>query len=98
MLLCLLSDKNNNGKNKYSITTQISLTENLMWKIRGRNFPILLEIMKVFEEIKSSDIKNSNNILFVLDHDNYFNINNINERKIIEIKRNPSNIVDFHYK
>ena len=86
MLLYLLSDKNNNGKNKYSITTQISLTESLMWKIRGRNFPILLDVMKVFEEIKTSNTKNSNNILFVLDHDNYFNINNINERKIIEIK------------
>ena len=42
----------NNQKFNYSALTQISLTESLIWKINRRNFNILNEIMKVFDEIK----------------------------------------------
>ena len=83
LLLNILSDKNINT-NQYSIVTKISLTESLMWKIRGRNFPILLEIMKVFKDIKNSSP--INNDLFILEKNNIYNVNYYNERKNFEIK------------
>ena len=83
LLLHILSYKNINNQNKYSIITQISLTESLMWKIKGRSFPVLNEIMKVFEDIKN--INNEQN-LFIFENNNIYNINYYNKRKLIEIK------------
>ena len=86
MLLHILSYKNINGKNQYSLATQISLTENLMWKIRGRNFPVLFEIMKVFEPIKTVNKNNINNGIFIFEHENIYNVKYFNERKSLDIK------------
>ena len=57
-----------------------------MWKIRGRNFPILLEMMKVFEQIKSTKNKNNENDLFIFEHEKYYNIKYINEKTNTDIK------------
>ena len=65
--------------------TKISLTENLLWNIRGRNFPVLIEIMKSFEEIKTSTI-NQNDDLFIFEHENIYNVKYFNKRKIIDTK------------
>ena len=82
--LNILSYKTNNEQNKYSILANISLTESLIWKIKRRNFPILLEIMKVFEEII---IKKSNNDnIFHFNGNNIYNVEYFNENKKIEIK------------
>ena len=86
IFLRILSYKIINGKNQYSITTQISLTENLMWKIRGRNFPVLLEIIKVFEEIKKANKKTINKGFYFFEHNNIYNIKYFNERKSFDIK------------
>ena len=52
-----------------------------MWKIRGRNFPILFELMKVFEQIKTTNDNITNNDLFIFEHDNYYFIKYINKKK-----------------
>ena len=49
-----------------------------MWKIRGRNFPALLDILKVFEEIKKP-YENHQDV-FVLENDNYYNIKYYNKK------------------
>ena len=67
-----------------SIISQISIIENLIWKIRGRNFPILLYILKVFEEIKMPFKKNEE--IFKLGYKNIYNIKYYNKRKLLEIK------------
>ena len=65
----------------YSITGKISLTESLIWKIKRRNFPILLEIMKIFEEIKTEKEENKDSYLF-----NFENIDNCNVKYFHEKK------------
>ena len=82
LLLNILSDKINN--NQYSTITKISLSESLMWIISGRNFPILLEIMKVFKDIKKPS--SNDNDLFIFESNNIYNVNYFNERKNKEIK------------
>ena len=84
LFLHILSNKIINDKNQFSNMTKISLTESLLWKIRGRNFPILLEIMKVFNDIKTAKIQN--NDLFIFDYDKIYNINYFNEKNTLEIK------------
>ena len=68
-----------------SLMTKISLTENLLWNIRGRNFPVLIEIMKSFEEIKTSTIC-QNDDLFIFEHENIYNVKYFNKRKVIDTK------------
>ena len=87
LFLHILSYKIINGKNQYSVITQISLTENLLWKIRGRNFPILLEIMKAFEDIKTAKIPELQcDDAFSLEFDKIYNVSYLNKRKNIETK------------
>ena len=86
LLLYILSYKNINYQDKYSTTTKLSLAESLMWKIRGRNFPVLFELMKVFEQIKTTNDKIVNDDLFIFEHDNYYFIKYINKKKSIDIK------------
>ena len=78
LLLQILSYKYLNNKN-YSIITKISLIESLIWKIHGRNFPILFEVMEVFEEIKSAKKIKDNSKQF-------YNINYLDESKYMDIK------------
>ena len=81
LFLQILSYKSMDDK---SIISQISIIENLIWKIRGRNFPILLYILKVFEEIKMPFKKNEE--IFKLGYKNIYNIKYYNKRKLLEIK------------
>jgi hypothetical protein len=84
LFLHILSYKIINGKKNYTNLTKIALTENLLWKIRGRNFPILLEIMEVFKEIKTTKIQN--NDLFIFDYKKIYNVNYFNEKNTLEIQ------------
>ena len=84
LFLQILSNKNFDSHKNNSIISQISITENLMWKIRGRNFPILLQIMKEFEEIKKT--KEENKDLFILNNDNIYNIKLYDKKKLSDIK------------
>ena len=84
LFLNILSNKIINEENSYSNITKISLTESLLWKIRGRNFPILLEIMKGFNDIKTSKIQNNN--LFIFDYEKIYNINYFDDKNNLEIK------------
>ena len=65
-------------KNKYRLTTEILFIENLIWKIRGRNFPILSKIIKVFEELKSFKLNNEEEI-FKFQHNCNYNIKYYNK-------------------
>ena len=94
-LLHILSYKNNILQEKYSTTTRISLTESLMWKIRGRNFPMLLEVIKTFEQIKSVNNDYIKNNLFTFEHDNYYNIKYISIKQNIDIKFKVFKILVF---
>ena len=69
----------------YSLFTKISLTESLLWNMKGRNFPVLIEIMKSFEEIKTSTI-NQDDDIFILEHEKIYNVKYFNKRKVIDIK------------
>ena len=73
-------------KNNYSVLTKISIIENLIFKIRGMNFPILYDIIKIFEEIKNMKLKNNND--------------NKNDENLlsIDIKNNSHNIIIFNEK
>ena len=86
LFLHILSYKLINNKNNYSNITKISLVESLIWKIKKRNFPILFEIMKVFEEIKTAKKNNYNDFLFKFNSDNIYNVNYYNSRKALECK------------
>ena len=87
--LQILSSKLKDNQNKYSNATQILIIECLIWKIKKRNFPILLEILKIFEEIKNEKIKNNidvNLIQFKDENDrncynNIYNVQYLNNQK-----------------
>ena len=81
LLLSLISDKIISNKNNYSTITKISLTESLMWKIRGRNFPALNKIINIFEEIKTFNKYCDDNQLFTFEYSNIYNVNYYNEKK-----------------
>ena len=93
LMLCYLSMKYIENENIYSNTTKISLIESLMWKIRGRNFPILKQILRVFEKLKK--IKAENNGTFILKHNNIFNIKNFNENRKNQILFNVFQILSY---
>ena len=76
----------NNQNSNYSALTQISLTESLISKINRRNFNILNEIIKVFDEIKYLEKNNFINCLFDLNSENIYNVNYFNETKNIKNK------------
>ena len=80
LLLHILSYNNINFQTQYSTTTKITLIESLMSKIRGKNFPIILELMKVFEHIKTANDNIINNDLFIFEHENYYFIKYINKK------------------
>ena len=84
LFLHILSYKIINGQNKYTNQTKIALTESLLWKIRGRNFPILLEIIEVFKGIKTE--KKQKNDLFIFDYERIYNVNYFNEKNTLEIQ------------
>ena len=65
-------------KNKYRLTTELLFIENLILKIRGRNFPILSNIIKVFEELKSFKINNEEEI-FKFQHNCLYNFKYYNK-------------------
>jgi len=66
-------------KNKYRLTTEILFIENLIWKIRGRNFPILSKIIKVFEELKTIEINNEKEEIFKFQHNCLYNFKYYNK-------------------
>ena len=75
ILLSHLTDKY--LKNKYRLITEILFIQNLIWKIRGRNFPILANILKVFEELKSCEIDDKEDLFkFKYNYLYYFNYYN----------------------
>ena len=76
----------NNQNSNYSALTQISLTESLISKINRRNFNVLNEIIKVFDEIKYLEKNNYINCLFDLNSENINNVNYFNETKNIKNK------------
>ena len=65
-------------KNKYRLTTELLFIENIIWKIRGRNFPILSKILKVFEELKSFKLNNEEEI-FQFQHNFLYNFKYYNK-------------------
>ena len=75
LLLSHLSNKY--LKNKYNLTTEILFIENLIWKIRGRNFPILNQILNVFEELKTFKIEKKD--VFTFKHDCLYNFKYYNQ-------------------
>ena len=85
LFLQILSNKNNNNEQNNSIIYQIAVIENLIWKIRGRNFPVLLDILKIFEEIKSP-YKETKGV-FKLENKNIYNLKYYNKTKLLEIKK-----------
>ena len=83
LLLSYLSDKL--LQNKYCMTTEILFIENLIWKVRGRNFPILNQILKVFEDLKTFNNKNDEDI-FKFQHICIYNFKYFNKYKKYKIK------------
>ena len=88
LFLKIIVDKAINKQNKYSIMTKISLTESLIWRIKKRNFPILSEMMEVFEDIKVEQRINNEDCLFNFKNNNFNNLNikYFNEKKNVEHK------------
>ena len=86
LFLNILSNKIINEQNNYSFNTKISLTENLIWKIKKRDFHIILEIMKIFEDIKQEKKKNNSEYLFNFSVSNIYNVNYFNEKKNVDCK------------
>ena len=86
VFLNILIDKITNDKNKYSNIVKISLTENLIWKIKGRNFPILFELFRVFEEIKTEKQNNLDECVFILNSNNIYNVKYFNKNKNVQCK------------
>ena len=84
--LNILSNKITDKQNNYSITTKISLTESLIWKIKKRNFPILLEVMKVFEDIKAEKQMKDDEYSLNLKSNNIYNFNRFSEKKNVDCK------------
>ena len=86
LFLNIISNKVIDRKNNYSVLTKISLIENLIFKIRERDFPILYDIMIIFEEIKNMKLRNNNG--------------NKNDENLlsIDIKNNSHNIIIFNEK
>ena len=95
LFLNILSNKIANTQNNYSLNTKISLIESLIWRIKKHNFPILLEIMKVFEEIKTEKQNNNNKFLFNFKSDNIYNVNYFNEKKIVNCKFEVFTIIAY---
>ena len=95
LFLYILSFKLTDNKNNFSILTQISMTENLIWKMRKRNFPILLEIMKAFEELKTEKQKNDDIFKFGITFDKIYNVNYFNKEKKLECKFNVFKILVY---
>ena len=74
----ILSYKLLNNKNNYSVIAKLCLFNNLIWKIKRRDIPILSEVLDVFADLKnvfSNDIR-KNTII-------YYNITKYNEEKLI---------------
>ena len=86
LMLNFIADRINSNQNNFSIATNISLTESLLWKIRGRNFPVLKKILETFKELKK--IYNFKDNLFIFEHDNIYNVNYLNEKKKNDTKFN----------
>ena len=83
LFLHILSYKLTNDSNNYSIVSQISLIESLICKIKKRNIPIFLEIMNVFEDIKSETLKNDD--VFLLDSEKYIILDILIRKKKLNI-------------
>ena len=83
--LKILSEKLIKNKNNYSEITKIYLIENLIWKYKKRNFPIFIDIIKVFEEIKIEKYNCDNNC-FYFSNNNIYNIIYFNKEKQLEYK------------
>ena len=83
LLIDIISDKyiiNKNNYDKLSLSTKISLFQSLIWKYKGRDFNILPKIVKCFEDLKNYELNNNSNknILFKLNHEKIYRINNYN--------------------
>ena len=76
--LKILSEKLIKNRNNYSEITKIYLIEKLIWKYKKRNFPIFIDIIKVFKEIKIQKYNSDNN--------NIYNITYFNKEKQLEYK------------
>ena len=75
--LNIIRYKLTNKQQNYSIITQISLIESLIWKIRKRNFSALIKIIELFKEIKYDT--------FELKED-YYNIKIYDKKKLLRLK------------
>ena len=98
LFLKILSNKITNNNKNYSITTNISLIESLILKIKGRNFPILFEILKIFDEIKTikiNDEKDGNLFIFENKNAKIYNVTYYNEIKYIQCKFNIFKILIY---
>ena len=94
LFLNILSNKLLDEKKNYSVLTKISLIENLIFKIRDSDFPILLELIKIFEEIKNyNDNKNTENLFSNDIMNNSNNINIFNEKTYAKYQFNIFNIL-----
>ena len=78
-ILKKINDKiKENEKNKYSITTHITLLESLIWKIKERDFDLIYEIMNIFEQIKHKNENNDKNV-FIFENKDIYSIKYLNE-------------------
>ena len=93
LLLYILSYKLKDNKTHYSNLFQIALSESLIWKIRKRNFPVLIELIKSFEEIKTEKRKNDEDYPFYFISNKIYNVNYYNSKKKLEIKFEIFNIL-----
>ena len=82
----ILSNKIINNENNYSIITKISLMQNLIWKIKGRDFPILEQVLNLFEEIKTGKIEKEEKEKLFFFNNNNDNIKYFNEKNIAQYK------------
>ena len=79
--------KKEKEKNKYSITTQISLLDSLMWKIKEKDFDLLSEIITIFKDLIQKDEISNINKIFFLEHKEIYNIKYFNEETKNERKK-----------
>ena len=82
LLIDVICDKyiiNKKNYDKLSISTKISLYQSLLWKYKGRDFNIIPKIVKCFEDLKNYELNDNNkNILYKLNHEKIYRINNYN--------------------
>ena len=83
LLIEIIIDKYISNSNIYenlSLTTKISLYQCLLWKYKGRDFNIIPKIINCFEDLKKCELleDKNNDILFKLDKEKIYRINNFN--------------------